>query len=105
MMRKARVLVTDVDNTLFDWVDIWYSSFRPMFDQIQVISGVNPEQIKSEIRDVHRKHGTSEYSFLIEEIPCLCARFPSENLLDVFAPAIEAFRQARRNALRLYIQA
>jgi len=82
------------DATLFVWVDLWYHCFSAMLAWIVEISGAPEEQLKQEIRAVHRKHGTSEYSLLIEELPSIKERFPGENLIEVFAPAIGASTSA-----------
>src|SRR5438128_3580442 len=96
------VLITDLDNTLFDWVHLWTRCFGAMFSKIVEISGIDETTLKREIRKVHQKHGTSEYSFLLEELPSLRSKFPEENLLDRFAPAIRAFQEERRKFLKLY---
>ncbi len=98
-MKKA--LITDVDNTLFDWVDIWYRSFTAMLSKIEGITGIPEDDLYSAISTIHQKHGTSEYAFLLEEIPVLCERYGS-CVAEELAPAIDAFRAERRNALRLY---
>ena len=95
-------LITDLDNTLFDWVDLWVRCFGAMFLKIVEISGVDPSELKKEIKTVHQKHGTSEYSFLIDELPSLRQKFPGEKLLDRFRPAIEIYREQRRANLKLY---
>jgi FMN phosphatase YigB (HAD superfamily) len=100
-MRKT-ALITDLDNTLFDWVDLWYHCFSAMLSRIVEISGVSEEQLKREIRAVHQKHGTSEYSLLIEELPSIQERFAGQRLTEVFAPAIESYRTERRKRLKLY---
>lgn len=102
MRRDISVLVTDLDNTLFDWFDIWHTSFSAMLDEIVRISGLPVEVLEREIKAVHEKHGTSEYAFLIEELPSLVAKHPSQNVMEVYEPAIEAYRQARRSRLVLY---
>lgn len=100
-MRKS-VLITDLDNTLFDWVEIWYSSFSAMFQKIVEKTGFDREELKAEIRIVHQKHGTSEYAFLLEEVPSLVEFANGRKVEDVFGDAIYAFRKARKSALRLY---
>ena len=102
MKPRISVLVTDLDNTLFDWFDIWYASFSAMLNEIVQISGLPVENLEREIKAVHEKHGTSEYAFLIEELPSLAAKHPSQDLKEIYAPAIEAYRQARRSRLVLY---
>ena len=102
MKRDISVLVTDLDNTLFDWFDIWYASFSSMLDEIVRISGLPVGVLEREIKAVHEKHGTSEYAFLIEELPSVAATHSSQNVMEIYAPAIEAYRQARRSRLVLY---
>jgi len=95
------ILITDVDNTLFDWVDIWYRSFSAMLKKLCEILNVDPEDLYPSISEVHQKYGTSEYSFLLEELPEVRKVF-SGNAIENVQPAIDAFREARREALSLY---
>ena len=66
MKKSFSVLITDLDNTLFDWFEIWYQSFNAMLDKIIEISGVDREKLLDEIRSIHQRHRTSEYVFLID---------------------------------------
>ncbi|HKY06878.1 MAG TPA: HAD family hydrolase [Candidatus Binatia bacterium] len=102
MKHRKSVLITDLDNTLFDWVHLWHSCFDAMLDKIVEISGIPESKLKSEIRAVHQTHGTSEYAFLIEELPSLKEQFRDQDLLGVFDEAIQAYRIQRRRELRLY---
>lgn len=97
-----KVLITDLDNTLFDWVKLWGACFNAMLQKIESISGIPSATLKPQIRSIFQKHGTSEYSFLIEELTILKDRFPNEELIEKFKPAVEAFRDARRINLNLY---
>jgi FMN phosphatase YigB (HAD superfamily) len=101
-MQKKCVLIVDLDNTLFDWVDIWYRSFKPMLDSLISTSGVSQEVLEGEIKEVFERHGTTEYAFLIEEMPSLRIAHPTADLTEVYADAIEAYRKGRASALRLY---
>jgi HAD superfamily hydrolase (TIGR01549 family) len=98
---QKRVLITDVDNTLLDWQDLWYQTFSAMMDTVIEISGVDPDTLYAEASIIHQKYGTSEYSRLLEELPSL-QRLYGDTVLSVMAPAIDAFREARRSALALY---
>lgn len=98
---KRNVLITDVDNTLFDWVDIWYRSFRAMLDEVCAISGLAENDLYTSIRSIHQTHQTSEYAFLLEEIPEFRLKY-GDKVLAKFAPAVDAFRKARLEALHLY---
>ncbi|QQS11029.1 MAG: HAD family hydrolase [Rhodospirillales bacterium] len=99
---RKTVLITDLDNTLYDWVEIWSKSFSAMIDQLAVDSEVNRDQLLDEIKAVHQKHRTSEYAFLIEELPCLQKKHPSGDLAKIYDKAIHRYRSARKRAERLY---
>jgi phosphoglycolate phosphatase len=98
---RKRILITDVDNTLLDWQDLWYETFSAMIDKVVDISGVDRELLYAQCSVVHQKYGTSEYSRLLGELPCLQALY-GDDTLKVMQPAIDAFREARRRVLRLY---
>ena len=102
-MKQAKTaLITDFDNTLFDWVELWLHCFSAMLDSIVQISGISKEQLIPEIRAVHQKHRTSEYSFLVEELPSLRFFLHGRSATEVFAPAIDIYRDQRRRHLKLY---
>lgn len=102
MRKKKTTIITDLDNTLFDWVDLWLTCFSSMLEGIINISGVPREKLIPEIRTIHQKHGTSEYSFLIEEIPSLKPILKGRPATEVFATAIASYQHLRRQHLRLY---
>lgn len=98
---KKRVIITDVDNTLLDWQKLWYQTFSAMIDKVLEISGVDSDVLYAQCSVVHQRYGTSEYSRMLEELPCLRELYGDE-AVTVMEPAIEAFRTARRRVLRLY---
>jgi FMN phosphatase YigB (HAD superfamily) len=67
---RKRVLITDVDNTLLDWQDLWYQTFSAMIAKVIEISGLDQETLYAECSVIHQKYGTSEYSRLLGELPC-----------------------------------
>ncbi|TNB47316.1 HAD family hydrolase [Martelella lutilitoris] len=95
------VLITDVDNTLLDWVEVWYQSFSAMLKETARILDVPADSLLPSIQKVHQRYGTSEYAFLLEELPEVQERF-KHNALEHMEPAIDAYRKARRATLRLY---
>jgi FMN phosphatase YigB (HAD superfamily) len=100
---EVSLLITDLDNTLWDWVDIWHRSFSALLDGIVRISGIPRGDLEPEIRRIHQLRGTAEYSYLIGELPSL-RRLHGEDadLQVIYHEAIEIAKQARREALRLY---
>ena len=106
---RVSVVITDLDNTLFDWVHIWYSSFSAMLDKIieiaEIIDDDKKQKLIREIKTIHENHGTSEYSFLIEEIPTLQALHPNfspEDMKAHYDDAIHAYNRERKQSLKLY---
>ena len=55
-----------------------------------------------EIKSVYEKHQTSEYSFVIAELPSLQKKHPGEDLSIIYANAIRAYRLARSECLCAY---
>jgi FMN phosphatase YigB (HAD superfamily) len=101
-MRKKTVLITDLDNTLFDWFDLWYHPFKAMLDVILERSGVEKEALLREIKSIHQLHGTAEYHFLIEHLPSLKKLHPGIDLTELYADAISAYKAARNERMQLY---
>jgi FMN phosphatase YigB (HAD superfamily) len=100
-----RLLVTDLDNTLYDWVTYFVTAFYAMVDELVAIVPVGREQLLDEFRDIHRRHHNSEHPFAVLELPSLQTHFgaiPKHELLAKIDPALHAFNRARRDVLRLY---
>ena len=97
------LLVTDLDNTLWDWVGAWYSSFSALVDSLVVESGVERERLLYEIRFEHQRRHTTEYSNLIAELPCL-QNFSDDPaaLRRRFDASLHAQNSARKQATKLY---
>jgi phosphoglycolate phosphatase len=100
----ATVLVTDMDNTLFDWLGMWQAAFGAMLEHLMADSGVPRATLVAEFFAIHQRHGTTEYAFAIQELPSLRARHApdAEDLPGRYAAAIDAYRVMRRRTLALY---
>ncbi len=101
-MRDVTAVVTDIDNTLYDWMAMWVPAFDGMLLRLAADSGVLREQLEREFSAVHQRHGTTEYAFAIQELPSLVALHPGEDLVIRYASAIAAYRTARRRTLQLF---
>ncbi|WP_438335465.1 HAD family hydrolase [Edwardsiella tarda] len=100
---KKTVLITDLDNTLFDWFSVWYNSFNAMLNKVVEISGIPRSNLIEQIRPVHQKYGTAEYSFILESIPLLQEKYGDRESINLaMDEAIHAFRSARKKYLMLY---
>ncbi|MCC3717076.1 HAD-IA family hydrolase [Rouxiella badensis] len=97
------VLITDLDNTLFDWFSVWHRSFSAMLNETSRISGISTDILKAQIKPIHQKNGTAEYAFVLEEIPALKEKYGDrDNINKVFDSAIHLYRSERKKYLSLY---
>lgn len=96
------MLITDLDNTLWDWVAIWFSSFTALLNEVARISGLSREVLEEDAHLVHQRHHTSEYAFLLQEMPSLQRLHPGEDIPKLYNDAIHAHRSARKATAKLY---
>ena len=97
-----RLLITDLDNTLWDWFAAWYESFSALLGELESLSGVERSVLESQIKVVHQRRGTTEYSNLIREVPCLVEAAAPRDPFEVFDAALHAQNSRRVAATRLY---
>jgi len=95
-------LVVDLDNTLFNWFELWYGSFKPMYDEILRISGLAENELKRRIRRVFQQFHTSEYSLLIRELQLGREGETTAAVEARYREAIDAFRAGREKHRHLY---
>jgi FMN phosphatase YigB (HAD superfamily) len=100
--KEISLFVTDLDNTLWDWFEMWHSQFSVLLDGLVSTTGIDRQVLETQIRTLHQLHGTSEYSFLIRDLPILRDEYPGVNLEERFADVIRDARLARVNSLKLY---
>lgn len=66
-MENKRLLVCDLDNTLYDWVSYFVPSFYAMINSAVKITGCDREILLDDMRAVHRNYGDSEQPFALLE--------------------------------------
>jgi FMN phosphatase YigB (HAD superfamily) len=101
MKKEVSVVITDLDNTLFDWLDTWYRTFSCLLAVLVEESGVPQATLEKEIHSVFQKYGTTEYSFLLQEIPSLRKLHPDEDLVKNYNQIMMAYRM-QREKIKLY---
>ena len=67
-MKNIKLLITDLDDTIWDWVSMWYNSFLPYFTDIKEISGIKEEVLINSFKKLHQKYHSSEVSFAYNEL-------------------------------------
>ncbi len=101
----VKLLVTDLDNTLYDWVGFFAKAFSAMVREAQVLLDVDHEVLLDELQTVHRQHHDSERPYSLLETPSVARRWPGlspEQRRERLDPAFHAFNHVRKHHLRLY---
>jgi FMN phosphatase YigB (HAD superfamily) len=101
---RVRAVVTDLDNTLYPWVDYIVPSLEAMVASLVATTGLPRVRIVQALKAVYSKYESNEYPFAIQESGIFQpyeADFDSFNAL-VLRPARDAFRAARDRYLRPY---
>lgn len=99
-----RAVVTDLDNTLYPWVDYIVPSLEAMVASLVATTGLPRVRIVQALKAVYSRYESNEYPFAIQESGIFEpyeADFDSFNAL-VLRPAREAFVSAREKYLRPY---
>ena len=104
-MGSKKLLVCDLDNTLYDWVSYFVPSFYAMVDTAVKITGCDREKLLDDFLDVHRRHGDSEQPFALletETIKNIYRNCTDNDIIRELDPAFHAFNSSRRNNLKLH---
>jgi phosphoglycolate phosphatase len=99
-----RAVVTDLDNTLYSWVDYIVPSLEAMVASLAETTGRPRIDIVQSLKTVYTRHESNEYPFAIQESSLFHpyrADFDSFDAL-VVRPAQRAFAAARRRYLHPY---
>ncbi|MDP1847640.1 MAG: HAD family hydrolase [Solirubrobacteraceae bacterium] len=97
-----RLVVCDLDNTLYDWVGSFVPAFDAMLAELVQSTGHDEQELLDAFRRVHQRHGTSEYALAVAELDILDEQLTLADRLERYEPALAAFRKARRATLRAY---
>jgi FMN phosphatase YigB (HAD superfamily) len=104
-MGTTRLLVCDLDNTLYDWVGYFVPSFYTMVDEVIRITNCDRDRLLDDFRAVHRAHHDSEHPFALLETNTIRELFPDSPRPDIakrLDSAFHAFNTSRKDNLRLY---
>lgn len=100
-----KLLICDLDNTLYDWVGYFVPSFYAMVEVAEQIIGCERDVLLDDFRRVHQRHHDSEHPFALLETDAVKRRFPGvsrRELGTIFDDAFYAFNSSRKKNLRLY---
>lgn len=102
---KIGLIVTDLDNTLYDWVSWFVPAFYAMSERAAEILDVDHETLLDELRVVHRHHGSSEHPFSLLETATVRMRLngmSNSAQREHLDEAFYRFNSVRKHTLKLY---
>jgi FMN phosphatase YigB (HAD superfamily) len=100
-----KLIVTDIDNTVFDWVGYYVTAFNALLDTVASTIGSSRELLAAEARAVFSEHGSIEYPFLAQELVSVNKFYGSDidrMLSEAVAPGRDAFMAAAQSVLKPY---
>jgi phosphoglycolate phosphatase-like HAD superfamily hydrolase len=104
-MPRIRLLVTDLDNTLYDWLGFFVPSFYAMIRTAAPIIGLTDDEIIAEFKEVNTANDNTEKPFALLELPSVRRQFGSLTLTEqkrMFDGAFHEFNRVRKQTLLLY---
>ena len=64
-----KMLITDLDNTLYDWVTFFSKAFKAMVKELSAIVDTAEDQLLDEFKALHQHYNNTEQPFTILELP------------------------------------
>ncbi|MEW8074125.1 MAG: hypothetical protein AB2794_13295 [Candidatus Thiodiazotropha endolucinida] len=98
---KRSLLLTDLDNTLYNFIDYFGPSLRAMVHALSRKYEIDEETLYSELQKVFIKYGSIEYSFTVQELSFYKALADKEKEKAIQLARV-AFSRARNKRLQPY---
>lgn len=100
-MGQRGLLITDLDNTLYDWARYFARSYRAMVHAVGRRSGISEDQLHLEFKEVYGRHGSLEYPFAIQELASV-QKLDLPEMKELVRTGRGAFVRTRRSNLAPY---
>jgi FMN phosphatase YigB (HAD superfamily) len=100
-----RLLVTDLDNTVYDWLHSHIPAFEAQVAEMVRLTGLGEDELLGSYRRVHQRVHTSEYAYAFLELDALDeldGGLPPRERLDRYGSALVAYREEHLRRLALY---
>lgn len=100
-----KLLITDLDDTLYDWLGFFIPSFYAMVDELANITGIDKQRLLTEFKEVHQRYGTVEYPFSSLELPSILSKYNGLNkteIKEILGEAFHRFNSVRKHNLHLF---
>ena len=98
---QQRVLLADIDNTLYDWPSFFAPSLRAMVHVLSRELRIGEDHLYKELKAVFERHGSLEYAFVVQELDSVRS-LETERVRKLVGLARGAFNSVRRKHLAPY---
>ena len=100
-----KLLITDLDDTLYSWIEFFVPAFYGMLDELSKLLGKPRKFLQQEYKQVHQEKGSVEFPYATLLLPSVKAAYPGstrEELLEKLDPVFHKFNYIRKKNLKLY---
>lgn len=100
-----KLLITDLDDTLYDWLGFFIPSFYAMVDELVKITGIDKECLLKEYKILHQQYGSVEYPFITLKLPSVLNKYQNcseDELKEILGEAFHRFNSMRKRTLVLF---
>ena len=100
-----KLLVTDLDDTLYSWLGFFVPAFYAMAEEVAAITHVDFSVILSEYKMIHQLTGSVETPFATLQLPSVKRAFPDmteEQMKEQLDSAFHRFYSVRKRQLKLF---
>ena len=100
-----KLLVFDIDNTIFDWVTYYVNAFGALLQKLESIIHVPYMQLATEAKEVFHAQRSIEYPFVVQQMPSVLGYYDADIdrlLVEAVEPTRLAFNAVAREYLKPY---
>lgn len=98
---SRKIVLADIDNTLYDWGAFFAPSFRAMVYALVRELGVSEDQLYYEFKQVFARHGSLDYAFTIQELDSV-RKLDTDAIRHLVKTGRGAFLSVQRHHLQPY---
>lgn len=95
------IILTDLDNTIYNWKDFFAPSFRAMVHVLSKETGIHEDEIINDFKKIYNDKGSPEYAFSVQELK-MCHNLPIKKVDKLVYLAKAVFSRTRQKNLIPY---
>ena len=105
--REIKLIIVDLDDTIWTWFDMWYKSFSTLLCNISTKLSINEAVLREAFKKIHQKYHSSESSFILDDLgsiltPSQIDIIKSEEIVSDEKSILHQFYSLRKHSLKLY---